>query len=267
MESISLILLVFLLGLRHGLDADHLACIDGLTRYNSRMNSPIARWVGTLFSFGHGLVVASIAIILGVFIKDFKIPLYVDTLVTWISVFSLFSIGTLNIYNLLRTKSASNENFQISGIKGKFLPRIVQETTNPFLVILIGGLFAMAADTVSQTSMWAIAAGNSKSYMPFILGIIFMFGMILTDTFDSLVAFRMINQSNRLGQSASRVMGWVIVALAYGVSFYEAFTFFFPWAELDFEMLGIIIFVLLVLCFVFVSFRSKKQTGMALKNQ
>lgn len=132
METISLILLVFVLGLRHGLDADHLACIDGLTRYNIRMNSPIARWVGTLFSFGHGLVVTCIAVILGIFMKNFKIPDLVNTVVTWISIVSLFSIGTLNIYNLLRTKSTTAESFQLSGIKGKFLPRIVQETTNPF---------------------------------------------------------------------------------------------------------------------------------------
>jgi high-affinity nickel-transport protein len=267
METISLILLVFVLGLRHGLDADHLACIDGLTRYNCRMNSPIARWVGTLFSFGHGLVVACIAVILGIFMKNFRIPELVNSLVTWISIFSLFSIGTLNIYNLLRTNSSSEKSFQISGIKGKFLPRMVQETTNPFFVVLIGGLFAMAADTVSQTSMWAIAAGNSGSFLPIIMGIIFMFGMMLTDTIDSFVAFRVINQSNRIGQSASRVMGWIIVCLAYGVSFYEAFTFFFPWAELDFEMIGIILFALLVLGFVFISVRTKKQVGISLKNE
>lgn len=267
MEIVSLILLVFVLGLRHGLDADHLACIDGLTRYNFRMNSPIARWVGTLFSFGHGLVVASVAVILGVFIKDFKFPYYFDTLVTWISVVSLFMIGTLNIFNLLRTRSTSNESFQIKGIKGKFLPRIVQETTNPFLVILIGGLFAMAADTVSQTSMWAIAAGNSGSYMPFLLGITFIIGMMCTDTIDSLVAFLMINQSSRLGQSASRIMGWIIVTLAYGVSFYEAFTFFFPWAEIDFEIVGVIIFLLMLLCFVLVSLRAKRQIGIRINKQ
>ncbi|XJZ28682.1 sodium:proton antiporter [Bacillota bacterium Lsc_1132] len=257
METISLMLLVFVLGLRHGLDADHLACIDGLTRYNWRMNSPIARWVGTLFSFGHGLVVSCIAIFLGIFMKNFKIPESVDTLVTWISVISLFSIGTLNIYNLL--KSTSNKTFQINGIKGKFLPRMVQETTNPFLVIIIGGLFALAADTVSQTSMWAIAAGNSGSYMPFIMGIIFMLGMMITDTIDSFLAFRMINQSNQLGQSASRVMGWLIVFLAYGVSLYQAITFFFPWAELDFETVGVGIFVFFVLCFVILSIRIKKS--------
>ncbi|OIK09213.1 sodium:proton antiporter [Bacillus sp. MUM 116] len=266
METISLILLIFVLGLRHGLDADHLACIDGLTRFNLRMNSPISRWVGTLFSFGHGLVVTSVAIILGVFIKDFKIPDYVDTLVTWISIVSLFSIGTLNIYNLLKTNVGSEKNYQVSGIKGKFLPRAAKETTNPFIVILIGGLFAMAADTVSQTSMWAIAAGNSGKYMPFILGIVFMVGMMVTDTIDSFVAFRMVRQSNRLGQSASRVMGWIIVALAYGVSFYEAFTFFFPWAELNFEIVGVIIFVSMVICLGMITLKVKRNISFTLKN-
>ena len=33
--------LVFLLGLKHGFDADHLATIDGLTRVNSRADRPL----------------------------------------------------------------------------------------------------------------------------------------------------------------------------------------------------------------------------------
>lgn len=35
--------LVFMLGLRHGLDADHLATIDGLTRFNAPRRR---RWLG-----------------------------------------------------------------------------------------------------------------------------------------------------------------------------------------------------------------------------
>jgi nickel/cobalt transporter (NiCoT) family protein len=266
MEAVSLILLVFVLGLRHGLDADHLACIDGLIRYNWRMNSPFARWVGTLFSFGHGLVVASVAVILGMFIKNFTFPDYFDTVVTWVSITSLFMIGTLNIFNLLRSKS-TEKDFELRGIKGKFIPRIVRETTNPFLIILIGGVFAMAADTVSQTSVWAIAAGNSVSYMPIVLGLTFMIGMMITDTIDSLITYRMITQSSKLGQSASRVMGWVIVALAYGVSFYEALTYFYPEAELDFEIVGAVIFVLMLLCFAVISLRRKPYTSPSQMNQ
>ena len=35
-EWLALLGLVFVLGAKHGLDADHLAAIDGLTRYNLR---------------------------------------------------------------------------------------------------------------------------------------------------------------------------------------------------------------------------------------
>ncbi|QWU13705.1 high-affinity nickel-transport protein [Paenibacillus sophorae] len=260
MSTISLILLVFVLGLRHGLDADHLAFIDGQTRYNWRMGSPIARFVGTLFSFGHGAVVAGMATILGMFTQNFRFPEYFDTFATWVSIISLFIIGTINIINLMRSKF-KNEEFKLKGIKGKFISNVARGTTNPFLIILVGGIFALAAETISQTSVWALAAaGNSFTYMPLILGLIFMLGMMITDTIDSLITFRMMNQSSSLGQSASRIIGWVIVALAYGVSFYQAFTYFNPWAELDFEIVGIIIFLFLLLCFVLVNVRAKLKT-------
>jgi nickel/cobalt transporter (NiCoT) family protein len=83
--------------------------------------------------------------------------------------------------------------------------------------------------------------------------------MMITDTIDSMIVYKMVNQSGKLGQAASRLMGWVIVFLAYGVSFYLAFTFFNHWAELDFEMVGIILFIFLVSSFIFVSVRSKRQ--------
>lgn len=43
-DSLALVLLVFVLGLKHGFDADHLATIDGLTRYNARTNPGLARF-------------------------------------------------------------------------------------------------------------------------------------------------------------------------------------------------------------------------------
>jgi high-affinity nickel-transport protein len=264
-EAVSLIFLVFILGVRHGLDADHLAIIDAQTRYNWQMGSPIARWVGTLFSFGHGAVVAIIAVVLGMFVKNFKFPDYFDALSTWIAIISLFAIGTWNIVNLLKRR-APGEEFRIHGIKSKFLPRLMKETTNPFFIILLGGAFALAADTVSQTSMWALSASNSSGYMPVILGLVFMIGMMLTDTLDSIIAYRMISQSGKLGQSASRLMGWMIVMLAYGVSFYEAFTFFYPVVDLDFEIVGIIAFALILLCFGVVSIRAKLNPA-ALKSK
>jgi high-affinity nickel-transport protein len=61
-DWLSLLLLTFVLGMKHGFDADHLATIDGLTRHNSRVRPALARYCGTLFSLGHGAVVMAIAL-------------------------------------------------------------------------------------------------------------------------------------------------------------------------------------------------------------
>lgn len=264
MGDMTLILFVFVLGMRHGLDADHLAFIDGQTRYNWQVGSPIARWVGTLFSFGHGLVVASIAIILGLFTKNFEFPAYFGVFATWIAITSLFAIGTFNVINLLKT-TGSNNHYHVKGIKGKFIPRILRETTNPFLIILIGGLFALAADTVSQTAVWALAAANSSGYLALILGPVFMLGMMITDTIDSLIAHRMLTQSSTISRKASRMIGWLIVTLAYSVAFYQLFTFFYPVIDIDFEMVGIVFFSILLLSFGFVTLIGRLKTVQAQK--
>ncbi len=253
-KTAGLFLLVFVLGLRHALDADHLACIDGLTRHNWRMQTPIARWIGTLFSFGHGLVVAGIAVILNMVSRYFRLPPVFDVIGTWIAIIVLLLIGTLNVYNLL----SKSENFQLSGIKGNFVPRFARETTNPLLVIAVGMMFAIAADTVSQTAVWTLAAGNAGTFVAAGLGLTFMTGMMLADSVDGFLVYKMAAQTGRAGQKASRLMGWLIVFLAYGVACYEGFTFFFPWASLDFEMVGALTFVTLLTGFALLSLRFKR---------
>ena len=54
--------LFFLLGLRHGIEPDHIAAIDGLTLRAHDHHERHAPWTGTLFALGHGLAVAAIAI-------------------------------------------------------------------------------------------------------------------------------------------------------------------------------------------------------------
>ncbi|MHB8167493.1 MAG: HoxN/HupN/NixA family nickel/cobalt transporter, partial [Sulfuricella sp.] len=50
-DWLALLALVFVLGLKHGFDPDHLATIDGLTRFNAANNKPhLSRWSGLLFS-------------------------------------------------------------------------------------------------------------------------------------------------------------------------------------------------------------------------
>src|SRR5258708_7260182 len=73
-DWMALCAVVVLLGLKHGVDADHLAAIDGLTRYNSRLQRGFARFCGALFSVGHGVIVLAIAVLLGLASSTWEAP-------------------------------------------------------------------------------------------------------------------------------------------------------------------------------------------------
>src|SRR5438874_2717894 len=55
-DALGLAALVFVPGLKHGLDPDHLVAIDGFTR------STRSRWCGLFFSLGHGVVVTLVGV-------------------------------------------------------------------------------------------------------------------------------------------------------------------------------------------------------------
>ena len=76
-DWIALLALVFVLGLKHGLDADHLVAIDGLTRYNAQMRPLMARWCGFFFSLGHGAIVIVVAFTVGALTGEWQVE-FVD---------------------------------------------------------------------------------------------------------------------------------------------------------------------------------------------
>src|SRR5258708_10769610 len=71
-DALGLAALVFVLGLKHGLDPDHLVAIDGLTRSSTR--EEMRRWCGLFFSLGHGCVVTLVGIALAVVASDWQAP-------------------------------------------------------------------------------------------------------------------------------------------------------------------------------------------------
>jgi hypothetical protein len=92
-DSLAFALLVFMLGLKHGFDADHLATIDGLTRYNAPLRPRLARFCGSLFSIGHGAVVVAIAIGASLLSRGWVAPEWLESTGTWISISFLVLLG------------------------------------------------------------------------------------------------------------------------------------------------------------------------------
>src|SRR3954471_22726043 len=93
---LSLVAVVFLLGLKHGLDPDHLAAIDGLARYNARSRPRLSRWSGLLFSAGHGVVVTAVAVMVATVATEWRAPEWLEQAGAWISIAFLTLLGVAN---------------------------------------------------------------------------------------------------------------------------------------------------------------------------
>jgi high-affinity nickel-transport protein len=103
---LALLAVVFALGLKHGLDPDHLAAIDGLTRFNAGRRPRLSRWSGLLFSAGHGVVVTLVAIAVATLAAGLRAPEWLDDAGTWISIGFLALLGVANLHAVARTPRA-----------------------------------------------------------------------------------------------------------------------------------------------------------------
>jgi high-affinity nickel-transport protein len=229
----SLVALVFLLGLKHGFDADHLATIDGLTRVNSRAGRPFARYCGALFSVGHGAVVLLIALLVGSATSRWETPAWLETSGVWISILFLTTLGLINIRAVLT--AAPDEVVQPVGLKGRFLGRLAR-AGSPGLVALVGALFALSFDTISQAALFALTAtqfgGVGHALM---LGVVFTVGMLVTDGINGLWISRLILRSDEIARVASRVIGLAVGTVSLLIAAFSGGKLLFPaleaWSE------------------------------------
>src|SRR5258708_8446926 len=97
-----LALMVFLLGLRHGMDPDHLATLDGLARHNAQTRPRLARWSGCFFSLGHGAIVTLVAGFVAATLHDGAAPQWLERFRTWVSLPFLLPLGMTKITAGLR---------------------------------------------------------------------------------------------------------------------------------------------------------------------
>lgn len=217
-ESIyPMIALAFVLGLKHGMDADHLATIDGLTRFNTtagRMR--LARLCGFLFSLGHGAVVCLVAVAASTLFHHTSVPSWMDDVGTWMSAFFLVLLGALNLYAVFSTPS--HEMVQMAGIKGRWLGRL-KNAGHPALVALVGSLFALSFDTLSQAALFSVTATRYGGVIyALLLALCFMIGMMITDAINGLWISHLLRRADASARIASRIMGITVALLSLSVA-------------------------------------------------
>ncbi|HXG28728.1 MAG TPA: hypothetical protein VNJ47_07760 [Nevskiales bacterium] len=223
--------LIFTLGLRHGLDPDHIAVIDGLVYRQARLRPRLAPWVGTLFALGHGLAVTAVAVTVA-WLTDLGPWRALDRPVfELLPIGLLLVLGTLNLLALLRT-----QHYQPLGWKTRLMPQRWRQAAHPAGIVGTGMVFALVFDTVTQVAAWGtVAALQAGPLSALVIGLVFTAGMMITDTLDSRLLARLLRASGaeRQRRRYRRAVGWLMVVLSYGFAGYALARLLWPRLELS----------------------------------
>jgi len=222
--------LMFILGLRHGFDPDHIAMIDNMAYRVPSRHSRLAPWVGTLFALGHGLAVTAIAVVLHTCTSGIELPLLVRGVLAWLPLALLVVVGTLNLRALYAAGA-----YRPHGWKTRFLPARLRASVHPLAPVVIGVLFALVFDTATQAAAWSYAAtARGGAELALLAGLTFTAGMVVTDTIDSQLMVRLLRST--AGQADAllyrRWVGWTVVLMSFGMAGYGAAEQLCPGASL-----------------------------------
>ncbi|MHA6311267.1 HoxN/HupN/NixA family nickel/cobalt transporter [Pantoea sp. S-LA4] len=201
-------LLAYGYGLRHAVDADHIAAIDNVTRKLMQQGQqPVA--VGAFFSLGHSTIVvlACVAIAATALMSGHNIGWlhdYGGTLGTLISALFLLLMALLNALILRdvcrrfqRVKQGKIPERQVAleELQGGIMSRIFRFAFNlvnrSWQMYLVGFLFGLGFDTATEIGLLGMSAAGASSGMSvwsiLVFPALFASGMALVDSLDNFV--------------------------------------------------------------------------------
>jgi nickel/cobalt transporter (NiCoT) family protein len=267
-------IVAYVFGLRHGVDADHIAAIDNTTR-KLMQEGKRPYTVGMWFSLGHSTIV--VALIIGLIFATravtTNIPALqstgaiVGTLVSgsflWIIGFinAVIVIGIYKIFQTLKQGKLNQEELdnllENRGFMNRFFRPLFRVINKPWHIYPVGVLFGLGFDTASEVALIAISVGIGVStsipiYYILILPLLFTCGMVTVDTADG-VAMRVaygwafLNPIRKIYYNLTVTVISVLVAWAIGtIELLQVLStelnlsgLFWSWLNaINFEMIG-----------------------------
>jgi len=201
--------LAYVLGLRHAVDADHIAAIDNVVRKLMQEGKrPVS--AGLFFSLGHSLVVTiAVAVIVGTAfalegrLHPFKV---IGSIIgTGASAFFLLAIAAINLVILRgvwksfrrarRGEPVAEHELDMllsgRGLLARIFRPLFRMVSRSWQMFPIGFLFGLGFDTATEITLFTVVATQASGGMSFATVMSFpaMFtaGMTLIDTTDSVL--------------------------------------------------------------------------------
>lgn len=202
--------LAYTFGLRHAVDADHIAAIDNVTRKLMQDGKqPVS--AGLFFSLGHSTVVMiatiCVALITATLVQSNLTRWHEigGTVCTFISAVFLILIAFINlmifisifkIFQQVRRGDKNREEeidqlMRSQGFLAKHFRRLFQVITHSWQMYPLGILFGLGFDTATEIVLLGITASETVHGLSFwsvlIFPALFTAGMTLVDTTDSIL--------------------------------------------------------------------------------
>ncbi|MHB1304895.1 MAG: HoxN/HupN/NixA family nickel/cobalt transporter [Acidiphilium sp.] len=181
--------LAWVFGLRHAIDADHVAAIDNAVRKLAGEGRP-ARLVGLFFSLGHSTVVVILAAVAALAAGALhshlhRIEMVGSYLGTAISAGFLVIIAAGNVMALRR----DGDGAAPAGVLSRLLRPVLGCVRRDVGMYPVGFLFGLGFDTATEIGLLALSAAGAAHGLAFwrsmALPALFTAGMALLDTADS----------------------------------------------------------------------------------
>ena len=199
--------LVGMLGVRHGLDADHIAVIDGMTRARQLHCSYwTSRLVGAQFALGHSAAILLASLLLHG--QSTALPAWLDGVGLVISTCFLLAIAASNFAHAWRPAESPRPPGPVSAA----LLRLTGHQIHPALV---GMAFAFSFDSLAQAAFFA-SRGDQLSGLGAVvlLAGVFGLGMLLADAANGALLNWFAGRSDQLARHASRFSSGFIALVA-----------------------------------------------------
>jgi high-affinity nickel-transport protein len=235
--------LAYSLGLRHAVDADHIAAIDNVTRKLMQEGKrPVA--VGFMFSLGHSTVVllGSIAIAWTALALQHRMDTVreiggiVGTLVSTVFLFGIAAINLVVLRSIYRTfvrvragEPYVEEDLDLllgsRGLLARLFRPMFGMITRSWHMYPLGMLFGLGFDTATEIGVLGISAAVASKGLPMgsilIFPVLFAAGMCLIDTTDNILmlgayGWAFVKPIRKLYYNLTITSVSVVVAVAVG---------------------------------------------------
>ncbi|HEY4253879.1 MAG TPA: hypothetical protein VGM87_21910 [Roseomonas sp.] len=204
LELLGICAVVYGLGLRHAIDADHITAIDNVTRkMMQEKKRPVS--VGFFFAIGHSAVVILVTVVVALAAGSMemfdRLQGVGQAISTFVSASLLLAIAYMNVeifLNIRRSAArrggdgamtdADDPLLAPAGLLTKLFRPILRLVRHSWHMLPLGFLFGLGFDTATEVAMFGVSTAQASKGLGLssvlVLPILFTAGMSLIDTID-----------------------------------------------------------------------------------